>query len=118
MKKKNKINVDKIKVSFLMFIFVIGLFITFIARITYLCTANYKVGDSTITAFIKNRNTKEEIILPKRGSILDTNNNILAEDVASYSVIAYLSESRSENSTTPKHVVDPVALILIWMKQC
>ena len=109
MKKKNKINVDKIKVSFLMFIFVIGLFITFIARITYLCTANYKVGDSTITAFIKNRNTKEEIILPKRGSILDTNNNILAEDVASYSVIAYLSESRSENSTTPKHVVDPVA---------
>lgn len=109
MKKIKKTNVNKIKVSFLMFVFVIGQFIVFIARITYLCIADYKVGDSTITAFIKNRNTKEEVILPTRGSIMDTNNNILAEDVASYTVIAYLSESRSENSKTPKHVVDPAA---------
>lgn len=109
MKKIKKTNINKIKVSFLMFVFVIGQFIVFIARITYLCIVDYKVGDSTITAFIKNRNTKEEVILPTRGSIMDTNNNILAEDVASYTVIAYLSESRSENSKTPKHVVDPAA---------
>ena len=109
MKKTNKVNVNKIKVNFLMFILVLVLFIVFIARITYLCIVDYKVGDTTITAFIKKRNTKEEVILPTRGSILDSNGNILAEDVTSYSVIAYLSESRSENSETPKHVVDPSA---------
>lgn len=109
MKKTNKVNVNKIKVNFLMFIFVLVLFIIFIARIAYLCIVDYKVGDTTITAFIKKRNTKEEVILPTRGSILDNNGNILAEDVTSYSVIAYLSESRSENSETPKHVVDPSA---------
>lgn len=108
-KKTTKINVNKIKVSFFMIIIVIILFIVFIARITYLCVVDYEVGDSTITAFIKNRNTKEEILLPTRGSILDNSGNILAEDVASYSVIAYLDESRSENSETPKHVVDPSA---------
>lgn len=109
MKKSTKVNVNKIRVNFLMFIFVLSLFIIFIARIIYLCIVDYKVGDSTITAFIKKRNTKEEIVMPTRGSILDANGNILAEDVTSYSVIAYLSESRSENSDTPKHVVDPEA---------
>ena len=109
MKKAKKININKVKSNFLMFIFVPALFIIFVIRVIYLCIADYQVGDSTITAFIKNRNTEEEVILPTRGSILDTNGNILAEDVASYSVIAYLSESRSENSDTPQHVVDPSA---------
>ncbi len=109
MKKAKKININKVKSNFLMFIFVPALFIIFVIRVLYLCIADYQVGDSTITAFIKNRNTEEEVILPTRGSILDANGNILAEDVASYSVIAYLSESRSENSDTPQHVVDPSA---------
>ena len=36
----------------------------------------------------------------------DTNGNVLAEDVVSYNVIAYLDPSRSENSDKPLHVVD------------
>lgn len=108
-KKTTKVNVNKIKVNFSMFILVFVLFIIFIVRVIYLCIVDYNVGDTTITAFIKKRNTKEEVVLPTRGSILDINGNILAEDVASYSVIAYLSSSRSENSSTPQHVVDPEA---------
>ncbi len=104
--KKKKLNINKIRPNYFMFLFTIFLFAVFIARIIYLCTVDYKIGDSTITAFIKNRNTEEEIILPKRGSIRDDNGNVLAEDVASYTVIAYLDESRSEGSKTPLHVLD------------
>ena len=106
MMKKKKLNIDRVRPSYFMFLFTIFLFCGFIARIIYLCTTDYQVGDSTITAFIKNRNTKEEIILPKRGSIIDVNGNVLAEDVASYTVIAYLDASRSEGSEKPLHVVD------------
>ncbi len=103
---KRKININRIKSNYLLILFIFGIFIIFILRLTYLCTVDYKVGDSTITAFIKNRNTKEETIMPKRGNIKDNKGNILAEDVVSYTVIAYLDESRSKNSKTPKHVVD------------
>ena len=106
MRKKNKININKIRPSYGMLLFVILLFLVFGFRIVYLCTTNYRVGDSTIMAFIESRNTKEEILLPKRGSIIDANGNVLAEDVASYTVIAYLDESRSEGSKEPLHVID------------
>lgn len=105
--KKKKINVNKIKPNYFMFLFIFVLFWIFIVRIIYLCTTDYLVGDETITTFIKNRNTKEEVIMPTRGSILDKNGNVLAEDVASYTVIAYLDETRSEGSKKPLHVVDP-----------
>ena len=104
--KKRKINVNKIKPNYFMFLFTILLFSVFIARILYLCLVDYKVLDTTISEFIKQRNTEEEIIMPKRGSIMDKNGNVLAEDVASYSVIAYLDPKRSENSVVPQHVVD------------
>lgn len=103
---RKKINTKKIRSNYLMVLSVFGLFMLFIARLTYLCVVNYSVGDESIVAFIKNRNTKEEVILPTRGSIRDYHGNVLAEDVASYTVIAYLDSSRSENSKTPLHVVD------------
>lgn len=104
--RRNKINVNKIRPSYGMLFFIVSLFLVFSLRIFYLCNVNYKVGNSTIMDFIASRNTKEEIILPKRGSIIDKNGNVLAEDVASYTVIAYLDESRSEGSKDPLHVID------------
>lgn len=104
--KRKKVNVNKIRPNYFMFIFTIVLFCSFVGRIIYLCTTDYQVGDSTITAFIRARNTNEEVLLPKRGSIFDSKGEVLAEDVASYTVIAYLDPSRSENSEDPLHVVD------------
>lgn len=104
--RRKKINVNKIRPSYGMLLFIVSLFNIFAGRIVYLCTTDYQVGNGTITAFIETRNTKEEVILPKRGSIIDANGNILAEDVASYTVIAYLDERRSEGSDEPLHVVD------------
>lgn len=103
---KKKVDNKKIKGNYLFAFFVFCLFMLFIARLTYLCVVDYKVGDETITAFIKKRNTEEDIIYPVRGAIKDTHGNVLAQDVASYTVIAYLNPSRSENSKVPLHVVD------------
>ena len=103
---KKKINNNKIKVNKVLLVIVFFLLCSFIVRLSYLCLVDYKVEDSTITAFIKKRNIEEEIILPQRGTIKDKNGNILAQTVASYTLIAYLDESRSKDSEELRHVED------------
>ena len=103
---KKEINTNRIIVGKKMFVFVFFLLFVFCLRICYLCLVDYSVNDITISAFIENRNIKKEVIEPIRGSILDLNGNVLAQEVASYTVIAYLDETRSENSKTLNHVKD------------
>lgn len=57
--------------------------------------------------FALNRNTKSNTIYAARGSIFDREGNSLAINVTSYTVIAYLSPSRTGSSSVPKHVQDP-----------
>ena len=106
--KKEKIKSNIIIYKWL-YVLIFLFFVIFAFRLSYLCLVDYKVGDSTITAFINNRNTIEEVIYPTRGDILDKNGNVLAQSVSSYTVIAYLSETRSEGSEEPLHVVDKKA---------
>lgn len=65
-----------------------------------------KVDGINIKAFADNRNTQEDVLYAKRGTIYDKNGEALAQTVNSYTLIAYLSEKRSENEKTPQHVVD------------
>ena len=101
---KKEINSSKFKVSKPVIIVTFFLFLVLIVRLCYLCIVDYKVGSSTITAFIKNRNTTEEVIMPKRGTIYDTNGNILANDVISYTLIAYLSDTRVDSNGNKDYV--------------
>ena len=57
-------------------------------------------------AFAKNRNTYKTTIKALRGNIYAEDGTILAQTVTSYTVIAYLSASRTGTSKTPLHVVD------------
>ena len=104
--KKGNVNNDKFKVSKLVIIGTFFLFLLLIGRLCYLCLVDYKVGNSTIAAFIKNRNTKEDIIMPKRGTIYDINSNVLANDVVSYTLIAYLSNERVDAKGNKNYVED------------
>jgi len=104
--KKGIENNEKFKVSKFVIIVTFFLFIILIGRLLYLCLFDYNVGDFTITSFIKNRNTEEEVIMPIRGSIYDINGNILANDVISYTIVAYLSEDRVDADGNKDYVED------------
>ena len=105
MKKVNENN-DRFKVSKSVIIVTFFLFLILIGRLCYLCLIDYKVGETTITSFIKSRNTKEEVIMPKRGTIYDINGNILANDVISYTLVAYLSDTRVDANGNKSYVED------------
>ena len=96
MKGKNN-NTNRIRINRFVYLLVFLLFLLFIARLSYISLKNYKVGSKTINDFIAARNIKEEVIMPDRGNIYDRNGNILAEDVSSYTVIAYLNKDRGKD---------------------
>ena len=104
--KESKINTNKLRVSKFVYITVFFLFILFSVSLGYRCLADYNVGEVSFIEFIENRNIEEQIIMPDRGTIYDSKGNILAQDVSSYTLIAYLDETRSEGSEELRHVVD------------
>ena len=97
--------VSQIHISKFVFIGGLLLFCIIIARLVFL-NLSPKVDGINLKEFAKNRNTTKQILYASRGSIYDKNEEVLAETVDSYTVIAYLDSSRSKNSTTPRHVVD------------
>ena len=105
MKKVQERN-DRFKVNKSVIFVTFFLFLILISRLCYLCLVDYKVSDTTIVSFIKTRNTKEEVIMPKRGTIYDVNGNILANDVISYTLIAYLSDKRVDADGNKNYVED------------
>ena len=99
-KSVNRIHINR-------FVFIGGflLFCAIIGRLIYL-NLSPKVDGIDLKKYAKNRNTIKETLYASRGSIYDKNEEVLAETVDSYTVIAYLDSSRSKHSTKPKHVVD------------
>ena len=88
-------------------IFIIFLVFICILFIQYLYLAlSPNVYGINMQEFASQRNTYSGIIYSKRGTIYDNANNILATDIASYTVIAYLDESRTGSSSTLYHVAD------------
>ena len=91
-------------VLFLVFlVFIIVIFV----RFAYLALSK-RVDNINLQEFATNRNTYNKTLFAKRGTIYDKSGNILAVNMTSYTVIAYLSESRSNGSSKPLHVVDKV----------
>lgn len=102
---KKKVNVNKIKLNKFILIFILLFFVVVIGRITVLALSN-EIDGINMKVFVSNRNTRKKTVYAKRGTIYDKVGNTLAQTVNSYTVIAYLSESRSEGFKTPQHVVD------------
>ena len=97
---RNKMHVAKV------FTLIIFLFLfVFILRLGYLCLTG-KVDGIDLQSFANERNTKRETLYSLRGTIYDANEEVLAQTINSYTLIAYLDPSRSEGYETPQHVVD------------
>ena len=101
MKTGNKIWNAPMKVFIIFLVFIFVLFIQYL----YLSLSPNIYGIN-IQDFASLRNTYSGTLYAKRGTIYDNSNNVLATDVASYTVIAYLDENRTGNSKTLYHVAD------------
>lgn len=86
-------------------VIILFLFCGIILKVAYIGLSK-KVDGIDIKKFADNRNTQEDVLYANRGTIYDKNGEVLAQTVNSYTLIAYLSEKRSENEKTPQHVVD------------
>ena len=103
--KKRQRNTNRVIMNKLVIFTCLFLIVLIMVRVIYLSLATEIDGINT-KQMKNNRNTKKEITYANRGTIFDSAGEILAQNVASYTVIAYLDESRSKNSSVPKHVVD------------
>lgn len=94
-----------VKISKIFIIVCLLFFVSFVIKIVYV---GYLKKDSGIDleAFASTRNIYSKTISAKRGTIYDISGNTLAEDVNSYTVIAYLDSKRTTNESKPEHVVD------------
>ena len=100
MKKNNTV-----KINMGLIIVIILFFVAIIIKLSYVNIAK-DVDGIDIEAFANNRNTTKKTLYATRGAIYDTNGDYLAQTVNSYTIIAYLSSSRTTNPDNPKHVVD------------
>lgn len=88
---------------FMFFVFFCLLLI--IVQLIYVCLFPNLYGIN-MKDFASSRNKYSATLYAKRGTIYDSEENILALNVSSYTVIAYLSPTRTGSSKKPKHVVD------------
>ena len=103
MAKKNKKTKDwkYPKGVFLVFLFLI---IVLFAKYCYLALSP-NINGRNMQKFAESRNTVSKILKAKRGTIYDLEGNVLAHNVTSYTLILYLSPSRSKGNNI-NHVKD------------
>ena len=105
----------KVKVSNLVLIIALLFFLLLSARIAYIALSP-EVDNINIQELASKRTTKTIILNANRGTIFDNSSNILAQDVSSYTLIAYLDPKRTEDIKEPKHVVDKENTALVLAK--
>ena len=102
--KKNKKSVWKFPRKIFL-VFFLPIMVLLFGQLCYLSLSK-KIYGIDMDEFAASRNTTSGILKAKRGNIFDYNGGILAQNVSSYTVIAYLDESRTTDSENPMHVVD------------
>lgn len=102
MKKRAR---NDIKLNKLIWIGALFLFVLMMVRAGQLSLSS-TIDGIDLKKFASARTTQKDVIPAKRGTIYDVNGNILAQNVYSYTLIAYLDPSRTTDPAKPKHVVD------------
>ena len=96
---------NAVKINKLLVIGIVLLFGIVIAKVIYvsLCT---NIDGIDIKKFALSRTTGSKTLYASRGTIYDSSGEALAENINSYTVIAYLDSSRTKSDKNPQHVVD------------
>ncbi|HOP65919.1 MAG TPA: penicillin-binding transpeptidase domain-containing protein [Bacilli bacterium] len=101
MKKKN----NTVRINKFFILGIVFLFGTIIIKMGYI-GITHSVDNTNLKTFAANRDTVKKTLYATRGTIYDTNGEVLAQNVNSYTVIAFLDESRTTDPDNPQHVVD------------
>ena len=106
MKKKNGNKAtNSVRLSGFVILVAILFFVAIMVRVSYLALSE-EVDGINLQDFASKRTTRTDTLYAKRGSIYDSKGDVLAQNVSSYTVIAYLSSTRTTNPNKPMHVVD------------
>lgn len=95
-----------IKINAIFIIIVVFIFAAIIMKLLWIGLGNVKVNDKPLSKFAESRDTRTKTLTAKRGTIYSAKGEVLAKDVNSYTVIAYLDPSRTKDEKRPYHVVD------------
>lgn len=90
------------------FVVFLVLFLVLAGQLFYLATFT-TIYNTNMDEFAAGRTTVKTPLNASRGTIYDYSGNVLAQNVSTYTVIAYLDSSRTTNEDKPRHVVDPEA---------
>ena len=103
--KKKRMPKNNVHYSKIIILFTLLLFCVIIGRVIQLGTSE-KIDGIDIKVLASKRTTKKETISAARGSIYSADGELLAQNVSSYKLLAYLDSSRTTNPKKPQHVVD------------
>ena len=98
--------IKTIRINTMFILSVVFIFLCIIFKLVWVGTGNIKVRGRELSAFANDRDTVKRITTAARGTIYSANEEVLAKNVNSYTVIAILSESRTKDPENPYHVVD------------
>ena len=101
---KNKQKIKEWKTPRKIFLVFLFFMLVLFGRYCYLALSP-TINGRDIKVFASNRNTVSKVLKAKRGTIYDMSGNVLAQNVTSYTLIAYLDEERS-TKTQINHVKD------------
>jgi len=102
MKHKNNTTIN---ISYYAILGIVLLFCVMIVKLVYVSEASL-VDGVNIKAIANSRYMTTQTLTASRGNIISSDGEILAQDVNSYTVIAYIDENRTTNPERPRHVVD------------
>ena len=100
-----KVKQDKWNAPFICFIVFFIIIVILFIQFCYLALSTNVYGIN-MKEFASNRNTVTETLTAERGTIFDVEGNILAQNITSYTLVAYLDSSRTTDENNPEHVVD------------
>ncbi len=102
MKKRKRNNIKYSKGIILLSLL---LFLLLIVRVAQIALST-EIDGTNLQELASKRTTKTETIAAKRGTIYSSDKEVLAQNVSSYKIIAYLDPKRTTNEDNPQHVVD------------
>lgn len=94
-----------IRINIIFILSIVLLFVLFFVKLSYIAL-NSEVEGTNLAELAKNRSIATRVVTADRGRIYDNDGNLLAQNVNSYTLIAYLDASRTTNEKFPKHVRD------------